>query len=99
TGKRIPQEGEGPVLTIEAGAIVAFQAPDSYLRVSRGSQIVAEGTADAPIVFTADEDDLVGGIGAGESDRGLWGGVVINGNGRTNKCHDGTSTGSKFAAL
>ena len=33
-----------------------------------------------------------------ESDRGLWGGLQINGNGRTNKCHDGTATGSGAGA-
>lgn len=94
TGKRIPQEGEGTKLTIEAGSILAFQTGDSYLRIARGSQIFAEGTPDAPIIFTADEDILAGGAGATESDRGLWGGLQINGNGRTNKCHDGTATGS-----
>jgi hypothetical protein len=94
TGKRIPQEGEGTRLTVAAGSIMAFQSADSYVRVARGSQILAEGTADAPIIFTADEDEIAGGAGATESDRGLWGGLQINGNGRTNKCHDGTATGS-----
>lgn len=93
-GKRIPQEGEGTTLTIEAGSTMVFRAADSYVRIARGSQIVAEGAADAPITFTADEDSDVGGSGATESDRGLWGGIQINGNGRTNKCDDGTATGS-----
>jgi hypothetical protein len=92
TGTRIPQEGEGTRLTIDAGNTMVFSTPDSYVRIARGSQIFAEGTADAPIVFTADED-AVGGT-ATESDRGLWGGVQINGNGLTNKCHDGTATGA-----
>lgn len=92
TGKRVPQEGEGTTLIIEAGNTLVFRAADSYVRIARGSQIVAEGTADAPITFTADEDALLGA--ATESDRGLWGGVQINGNGRTNKCSDGTATGS-----
>lgn len=94
TGKRIPQEGEGTRLTIAPGSILAFQSGDSYLRVARGSQIFAQGTADQPIIFTADEDPIAGGAGTTESDRGLWGGIQINGNGRTNKCHDGTATGS-----
>jgi hypothetical protein len=94
TGKRIPQEGEGTRATIAPGSIIAFQSGDSYVRVARGSQIFAEGTPDAPIIFTADEDAIAGGAGATESDRGLWGGLQINGNGRTNKCHDGTATGS-----
>jgi len=91
-GKHIPQEGEGTRLNIEAGNTMVFQAADSYVRIARGSQIFAEGTADAPIVFTADEDAVLGV--ATENDRGLWGGVQINGNGQTNKCHDGTATGS-----
>lgn len=98
TGKRIPQEGEGARATIEAGAIMVFQSGDSYVRVARGSQIFAQGTADDPIIFTADEDTLAGGAGATENDRGLWGGIQINGNGLTNKCHDGTATGSGSGA-
>lgn len=91
TGKRIPQDGEGTRLVIGPGATMVFTRSDSYVRIARGSQIFAEGTADAPITFTADEDALLGV--ATENDRGLWGGVQINGNGRTNKCSDGTATG------
>ena len=92
TGKRIPQEGEGTRLMIAAGNTMVFEAQDSYVRVARGSQIFAEGSPSAPITFTVDEDVILDT--ATESDRGLWGGLQINGNGRTNKCHDGTSTGS-----
>ena len=90
-GTRIPQEGEGTKLTIEAGVTMVFRRPESYVRITRGSQIFAEGSAGAPIIFTADED--INGT-ATEDDRGLWGGLQINGNGQTNKCHDGTATGS-----
>ncbi len=96
TGQRIPQEGEGTSLIIDAGNTMVFNAADSYVRISRGSQIFAEGTAAEPITFTADED-AIQGIGT-ESDRGLWGGIQINGNGRTNKCHDGTVTGNNGVA-
>ena len=92
SGKRIPQEGEGTRLTIEAGNTMVFNQADSYVRIARGSQIFAEGSAEAPITFTADED-AIQAIST-ESDRGLWGGIQINGNGRTNKCHDGSVTGS-----
>ena len=92
TGRRIPQEGEGTRLNIEAGNTMVFEAADSYVRIARGSQIFAIGTVAEPITFTADEDAVLG-IGT-ESDRGLWGGLQINGNGQTNKCHDGTGTGS-----
>ena len=96
TGRRIPQEGEGTRLIIDAGNTMVFRAADSYVRIARGSQIFAEGTAAEPITFTADED-AIQGIGT-ESDRGLWGGLQINGNGRTNKCHDGTVTGNNGVA-
>jgi hypothetical protein len=86
TGVRIPQEGEGSELSIEAGAKIAFSASTDYVRIARGSTIVADGTADAPIIFSA-VTDLRDGA-ATESDRGLWGGVQINGNGITNKCTD-----------
>ena len=96
TGKRIPQEGEGTRLTIAAGSTMVFQQPDTYVRIARGSQIFAEGTAAAPISFTSDEDAIDGT--STENDRGQWGGLQINGNGRTNKCHDGTVTGNAGVA-
>ncbi|MDJ0761018.1 MAG: hypothetical protein QNJ19_16605 [Woeseiaceae bacterium] len=92
TGLRIPQEGEGTRLVIDAGNTMVFQAADSYVRIARGSQVFAEGTLSEPITFTADEDAIQ--AVAAETDRGLWGGLQINGNGRTNKCHDGTATGN-----
>lgn len=95
-GQRVPQEGEGTRLIVDAGNTMVFQASDSYVRIARGSQMFAEGTASSPITFTADEDAILGV--ATESDRGLWGGVQINGNGRTNKCHDGTATGNAGSA-
>lgn len=83
-GVRIPQDGEGPTLTIAAGAQIAFTNSQDYIRIARGSRIFAEGTATNPIIFSA-VDDLVNGV-ATEADRGLWGGIQINGNGFTNKC-------------
>lgn len=85
-GVRIPQDGEGPSLTIGAGSRIAFQNPEDYLRVARGSRIIADGTRQAPIIFSAIKDLRDGQ--ATEADRGLWGGVQINGNGLTNKCTD-----------
>jgi hypothetical protein len=85
-GVRIPQDGEGPSLTISAGSRIAFQNPEDYVRVARGSRIVADGTRQAPIIFSAVKDLRDGQ--ATLSDRGLWGGVQINGNGLTNKCTD-----------
>lgn len=86
SGVKVPQDGEGPTLTIEAGSKLAFSASEDYVRIARGSRIVAEGTAAMPIVFSA-VADLRDNAGT-EADRGLWGGVQINGNGLTNKCSD-----------
>ena len=91
SGTPVLQEGQGTKLNIEAGVTMVFKNENSYVRITRGSQIFANGTATAPIIFTADED--IDGF-ATEDDRGLWGGLQINGNGMTNKCHDGTATGS-----
>jgi len=85
-GVRIPQDGEGPRLTIGAGSKIAFFNSEDYVRISRGSRIIAEGTRSNPIIFSA-VADLRDGT-ATEADRGLWGGVQINGNGLTNKCTD-----------
>ncbi len=64
------------VLSIEAGVTV-FADPASsqttFLTVRRNSKIMAEGTASEPIVFTPAVDE-------GERQRGMWGGLIINGN-------------------
>lgn len=85
-GATVPAAGAGPILTIEAGAKLAFSNPVDYLRVARGSQIYAVGTKEAPIVFSATKDLIEGA--ATEADRGLWGGIQILGQGLTNKCSD-----------
>ena len=78
-----PAGGTGPVLTIEAGATLAF-ADDDYLLVNRGSQIVAVGSPSRPITITGFRDAVTGT--ASTFDVSLWGGVVINGNGITSQC-------------
>jgi hypothetical protein len=58
-------------LTIEKGTVVQGDAA-SALIVTRGSQLVTEGTADAPVVFTSSADE-------GTRLSGDWGGVVMLG--------------------
>ena len=82
----MPQSGAGPTLTIRAGNKLAWTNPDDYLLVNRGSRIIAEGTSVAPITLTGFNDAILDN--AGKEDTQLWGGVVINGNGITNKCSD-----------
>ena len=81
-----PTGGTGPVLTIEAGATLAFNDTSDYLVINRGSQIIADGTANAPITLTSVTDAVLGTVGP--EDVQQWGGVVINGNGITNNCTD-----------
>ncbi|MHA8083755.1 Ig-like domain repeat protein [Aquirufa sp. A-Brett2-15D] len=61
------------VLTIEAGTvIIGDKGTKGTLIVQRGSKLIANGTASAPIVFTSAE-------GVGSRAPGDWGGVVICG--------------------
>ncbi|MBX2802661.1 MAG: hypothetical protein KTR31_33585 [Myxococcales bacterium] len=62
------------VLTIEPGTtIFGESATDGMLVIRRNSKIMAEGTSDAPIVFTSSQND-------GSRAAGDWGGLIINGN-------------------
>ncbi|RFS16571.1 Ig-like domain repeat protein [Emticicia sp. C21] len=61
------------ILTIEPGTvIIGERATKGTLIIQRGSQIVANGTAAEPIVFTSER-------GVGEREAGDWGGLVICG--------------------
>ena len=68
-------------LTIEPGTVVFGRQGNDYLVVSRGSKIMADGTSDAPIIFTSSQDVVGEETGAGQ-----WGGLVILGNASSNKC-------------
>ncbi|MGH8177184.1 MAG: serine/threonine protein kinase, partial [Steroidobacter sp.] len=81
-----PAGGDGPTLTVAAGVTLAFTDPADYVLINRGSQIIADGAADAPITFTSYTDAVAGTVGA--EDVQQWGGIVINGNGITNNCSD-----------
>ncbi len=76
----------GPTLTIEAGNTLVWTNRDDYLLITRGSRIQASGTRSAPITLTGYEDAVSNT--AAFDDVQLWGGVVINGTGITNKCSD-----------
>ena len=89
------QGGDGPTLTIEAGATLAFQTNKDFIIVNRGSRILANGTADDPITITS-VSDINGSVGP--EDVQQWGGVVINGFGVSNKCdYVGTRGDAGFA--
>jgi len=87
--------GDGPVLTIEAGATLAWRTSANFLIINRGSQIFAVGTPDKPITFTS-VSDIEGTVSP--EDVQQWGGIVINGFGVTNKCaYTGTRGQPGFA--
>ena len=81
---------DGVTLTIPAGTIIKAAsgtgADASTLIIARGAKLIADGTADAPIVMTSISDNIeVGGTypssGAALNvdTRGLWGGLLILG--------------------
>jgi hypothetical protein len=78
---------DGQVLTIEEGTVIRAKTGQgsaaSALIVARGGRIIAEGTADDPIIFTAEGDDLNGSVSI--EAYGLWGGIIILGNARINQ--------------
>jgi hypothetical protein len=78
------EQGDGVILTIQAGARLAFTQSENYLLINRGSQIIANGSVGSPIILSS-FSDLVSGTADLEA-IAQWGGVVINGNGRTSKC-------------
>lgn len=77
---------EGPTLTIEAGTTVAWTSSNDYLLITRGSKINASGEVAEPIILTGYEDAVADVADPFATQ--LWGGVVINGRGVTNKCDD-----------
>ncbi len=83
----------GSRLFIQEGTVVKGALGDGNeatgLVVTMGAQIFAEGTADEPIIFTSEIDDLNGSLT--ELNRGLWGGLVVLGDAPTNNAtEDGT---------
>ena len=69
----------GATLTIEPGVqVYGEQATNGTLIIARGSKIMAEGTASAPIVMSSD-------AAIGSRARGQWGGLIVNGSAPTNQ--------------
>lgn len=78
---------DGVILTIEPGVIVKGEAGTgsnaTALLIARGGKLMAEGTAEAPIIFTSVADEIQPGeIASPNLDpelNGLWGGLLILG--------------------
>ncbi|MGM0480168.1 MAG: hypothetical protein ACQERC_13175 [Bacteroidota bacterium] len=78
----------GNTLTIEPGTVIKGEVGSgpnaTALIIARDAKIMAEGTANEPIIFTTVADEIVSGEIASpnmDSDlSGLWGGVIVLGN-------------------
>jgi hypothetical protein len=74
---------DGAKLTIQPGATIEGEKSSrGALVITRGTQILANGTAEKPIVFTSD---------APTPQRGDWGGIVILGRAKTNARFNNTA--------
>ncbi|MDP4997145.1 MAG: hypothetical protein NWQ16_13070 [Akkermansiaceae bacterium] len=94
----------GATLTIEPGTLIlgdenTTEGTFGSLIATRGSQLIADGTADKPIVFTARaERDGIAGDPSEKPDPALgdasfWGGVILLGNAQVNKITGSTNDG------
>lgn len=82
----------GTTLTIPAGMTIEALAAgsDVYIAISQGAQIIANGTADNPIVLTSD---------ASAPQAGDWGGLIILGNAPINSVTGTATSTSEIASL
>ncbi len=78
---------DGATLTIEPGVVVKGEAGTgtnaTALIVARGGKLMAEGTADSPIIFTSVADEIDPGMiespNLDPDINGLWGGLIVLG--------------------
>jgi len=82
----------GTTLTIPAGVTIEALAAgsDVYVAISQGAQIIANGTADNPIVFTSD---------ASAPQAGDWGGLILLGSAPINSVTGAATATSEIASL
>ena len=88
----------GATLTIEPGVIVkgnpGAAENATALLIARGAKIMAEGTADNPIIFTSVADNIVPGEiespNLSEDLNGVWGGLIVLGKAPISVSGDGT---------
>ena len=74
---------DGATLTIEPGTIIKGEqtvgSSTSALIVARGGTLIADGTADKPIIFTSVTDDLSDPSDLTPDNSGEWGGIIVLG--------------------
>jgi len=87
---------DGATLTIEPGTVIKGEAGSgasaTALLIARGGKLMAEGTAQEPIIFTSVADEIQPGQIASpnlDSDQnGLWGGLIVLGKAPISASHD-----------
>ncbi len=94
--------GTSATLTIDPGVTLFGESGDDYLVVNRGSQIIADGDASAPIIFTsADDLERQGDSDPSNDDGGSniseWGGLVLLGQAPINNCLSPTAASGTAA--
>lgn len=80
-------------LTIEPGTVIKAKLQAnittgdgaSALVVRRGGKLIADGTAQNPIIFTSELDDVTNPNDLTAQDRELWGGLILLGRATTNQ--------------
>jgi hypothetical protein len=77
----------GQTITINPGTVLkgrvnAVPAEATALVIERGGKIMADGSSDCQIIFTAEADPVDGSFAI--SNKGLWGGVVVLGKATNN---------------
>lgn len=95
----------GNTLTIEPGTVLKWADNSGVnanaLIVTRGAQIVADGSESCPIIMTSTADPLDGSYAV--TNRGKWGGLILLGNGQTNVQHtdqkDATGVGTSTSIV
>jgi hypothetical protein len=101
-GGRITVEA-GATLTIQPGTVIKGEAGTganaTALLIARNATLLAEGTANAPIIFTSVADEITpervasGDFTSPNLDpdiNGLWGGVIVLGNARISASNEDT---------
>lgn len=74
-----------------AGAQIVGETEQSALVVTRGAQLIAQGSPNNPVVFSSADDNF---DGAPQNVDGEWGGVALAGFGVSNECNNQAGTGN-----
>ena len=78
---------DGAQIIIQPGTVIKSDIGEKgALCIERGAKIIAEGTANKPIIFTSGQPD-------GQKNPGDWGGIVILGRATTNRSSEPTIEG------